>query len=450
MFFKSAISSIVAKTMGKKLNNSTIQEEDIKEVLKEIRISLLDADVNLLVVKNFINKVKEKSIGQILDKEISPSDFLLNIIKEELIEILGKEQKSINFEKKRTKIMMVGLQGSGKTTTCAKLAYHAQQKYSKKPLLVACDIYRPAAIDQLHQLANDIKSDFYEKGVQSPEKTVKEALDIADSESNDVIIVDTAGRLQTNVELMKELVEVKKSLNPDEIILVVDAMSGQDIINVAKEFDSYLKLTGVIITKLDSDARGGAALSLASILNLPIKFTGVGEKVSGLDLFYPERIADRILGLGDIMTLAEKAVDNIDEKKMRGQFQRMLSGKMDLEDLLSQMEQISNMGSIGGIAGMIPGLQNKISSDKEHEIEQKMKSMKVLMNSMTLKERRNPKIIRRDSNRRNRIIKGSGRKPDELNKLLKTWEDTNKKMTDIGSKMKSGKNPFGAGGGMPF
>ncbi|MGL4947898.1 MAG: signal recognition particle protein [Mycoplasma sp.] len=449
MFFKSAITSIVSKTMGKKLENSTIKEEDIKEVLKEIRISLLDADVNLMVVKTFINKIKERTIGEMVPESITPSDFVLNIIKEELIEILGKEQQSINFNKKQTKIMMVGLQGSGKTTTCAKLAKFAKDKHNKNPIMVACDIYRPAAIEQLQTLANDIQVDFYEHGTQQPNLTVKEALEIAENKTNDCIIVDTAGRLQTNVELMQELVEVKKALNPDEVILVIDAMSGQDIINVAKEFDSYLRITGVIITKLDSDARGGAALSLASLLNVPIKFTGVGEKVSGLDLFYPDRIADRILGLGDIMTLAEKAADVVDEKKMRGQLQRMLSGRMDLEDLLNQMEQISNMGSLGGIMGMIPGMQNKMSADKEHEIEQRMKVMKVLMNSMTLKERRNPKIIRRDANRRVRIIKGSGRKPDELNKLLKNWEETNKKMTDVGSKMKSGRNPF-AGGNMPF
>ncbi|MGL4950908.1 MAG: signal recognition particle protein [Mycoplasma sp.] len=449
MFFKSAIGSIVSKSMAKKLENSVIREEDIKEVLREIRISLLDADVNLIVVKSFINNVKEKAVGQMVDENVTPSDFLLNIIKEELIEILGKEQQTISFNKKKTKIMMVGLQGSGKTTTCAKLAYHAQNKHEKQPLLVACDIYRPAAIDQLKQLATDIKANFYDNGTQAPDKTVKEALDLADKNNNDVVIVDTAGRLQTNEELMNELVDVKKALNPDEIILVVDAMSGQDIINVAKEFDKYLKLTGIIITKLDSDARGGAALSLTSILNLPIKFTGVGEKVSGLDLFYPDRIADRILGLGDIMTLAEKAADVMDEKKMRGQMQRMLSGKMDLEDLLNQMEQLTKMGSIGGIAGMIPGLDKKITPDKEHEIEEKMKSMKYLMNSMTLKERRNPKILKRDPNRRIRILKGSGRKPDELNKLLKNWEDSNKKMTEIGAKMRSGKNPFG-GSGMPF
>ena len=439
---KSMIGSIVTKNMAKKLKNSTIQEDDIKDVLREIRITLLDADVNFTVVKNFINNVKAKSIGQVIDKKLSPSDFLLSIIKDELIEVLGKKKDEVNFNKKINKIMMVGLQGSGKTTTCAKIAQYARANYKKKPLLVACDIYRPAAIHQLKTLANENKFDFYEKGTQNPIQTTKEALKIMDENKNDVVIIDTAGRLQTNQELMDELVNIKKTFSPDEILLVIDAMSGQDIINVAQEFDRVLKITGIVITKLDSDARAGAALSLTSILNVPIKFTGTGEKVGSLDLFYPERMADRILGLGDIVTLAEKAADVIDEKKARGQLERMLSGKMDLEDLYNQMGQISKMGSISGIAGMIPGLQNKITPDKEHEIEEKLKVTRVLLNSMTIKERRNPKLFKKEPNRKVRVIKGSGRKPEELNRLLKQWEDGNKKMLEIGSKIKSGINPF--------
>ncbi len=439
---KSMIGSIVTKNMAKKLKNSTIQEDDIKDVLREIRITLLDADVNFTVVKNFINNVKAKSIGQVIDKKLSPSDFLLSIIKDELIEVLGKKKDEVNFNKKINKIMMVGLQGSGKTTTCAKIAQYARANYKKKPLLVACDIYRPAAIDQLKTLANENKFDFYEKGTQNPIQTTKEALKIMDENKNDVVIIDTAGRLQTNQELMDELVNIKKTFSPDEILLIIDAMSGQDIINVAQEFDRVLKITGIVITKLDSDARAGAALSLTSILNVPIKFTGTGEKVGSLDLFYPERMADRILGLGDIVTLAEKAADVIDEKKARGQLERMLSGKMDLEDLYNQMGQISKMGSISGIAGMIPGLQDKITPDKEHEIEEKLKVTRVLLNSMTIKERRNPKLFKKEPNRKVRVIKGSGRKPEELNRLLKQWEDGNKKMLEIGSKIKSGINPF--------
>lgn len=413
------IGSIVSKSMAKKLNNSTIQEEDIREVIREIRIALLDADVNLQVVKTFINKIKEKAVGQMVDPKLAPSDFLLNIIKDELIEILGKNHHEVTFDRKQTRIMMIGLQGSGKTTTCAKIAQFAMQNHNQNPMLVACDIYRPAAIEQLRTLANQIDVDFFEQGQKNPESIVKAALEAAHTNGNNLVIVDTAGRLQTNETLMSELVQIKKVFNPDEILLVVDAMSGQDIINVAQEFDRVLKLTGIVITKLDSDARAGAALSLTSLLKVPIKFTGVGEKIANLDLFYPDRMADRILGLGDIISLAEKAVDVVDEKKARGQLQRMLSGKMDLEDLLTQMEQLSKMGSLSGIAGMIPGMENKITADKEFELENKMKIMKTLMSSMTLKERRNPKVLKRDANRRVRIIKGSGRKPDELNKLLK-------------------------------
>lgn len=442
--FKTMMSSIVTKTMSKKLNGSTIKEDDIKEVLREIRIALLDADVNLQVVKSFVNKIKEKTVDQTIDPKISPSDFVLAAIKEELINILGKETSSINFKTKQTRIMMVGLQGSGKTTTVGKIAQYAKTKEGKSPLLVACDIYRPAAIDQLRTLSQEAKVDFLEKGTQEPNKTVKQALEIAEKNKNDLIVIDTAGRLQTDEKLMDELVSIKKAFNPEEILLVVDAMSGQDIVNVAKEFDRVLKLTGIVITKLDSDARAGAALSITSLLNIPIKLTGVGEKLGSLDLFYPDRMADRILGMGDIITLAEKAIDVVDEKKMKGQFERMLSGRMDLEDLLSQFNQMSKMGSMGGLMSMLPGMANKISDDKVEEMELKVKIWKILMSSMTLKERRNPKVLKRDANRRVRIIKGSGRKPEELNKLLKQWEDGNKKMTEIGSMVKKGKNPFGS------
>ncbi len=439
---KSMIGSIVTKTMSKKLRDSTITEDDVKELLREIRISLIDSDVNLTVVKNFIASIKEKIVGSSVPEKMSVEDYVLNILKEELTNILGKNEQTVNFNKKQTKIMMVGLQGSGKTTTVAKIANFAKNKYQKSSLLVACDIYRLAAIEQLHQLANDIHANFYEKQTQDPTKTVKEALEIAKAKNNDLVIVDTAGRLQTDEKLMQELVDVKKALDPDEILLVVDAMSGQDIINVAQEFHNRLKLTGIVVTKLDSDAKAGAVLSLVSLLNVPIKFTGIGEKIGSLDLFYPERMADRILGLGDILTLAEKASDIVDEKKARGQMQRMLQGKMDLEDLMNQLEQVSQMGPISGIMNMLPGMNDKIDDDKAHVIETQMKIWKVLMSSMTKKERRNPRLLKKDANRRVRIIKGSGRKPDELNKLLKRWEDGNKKMTEIGQLLKSGKNPF--------
>ncbi len=439
---KSMMSNIVQKTMKKKLLNATITEEDIAELLKQIRMVLLDSDVSISVIKTFISGIKEKCVGQIVDKNETSEQFVLRVIKEELIEILGKNKSDLVLDKKCVKIMLVGLQGSGKTTTVGKLAKYLKEKKEKKPLLVACDIYRPAAIDQLETLANEVNVDFLEKGKQDPVLTIKESLEIAKDKNNDVIIVDTAGRLQTDDKLMNELVQIKKKFEPDEILLVVDAMSGQDVVNVAKEFHNKLKLTGVIITKLDSDAKAGAALSISSTLNLPFKFSGTGEKLGSLDIFYPNRMADRILGLGDIASLAEKATDIVDENRLKGQLQRMMSGKMDLEDLMVQFSQMNKMGSIGSMASMLPGL-NTLSDSKIALIESKMHDWKVLMSSMTLKERRNPKIFKKNPNRKVRVVKGSGKKPDDLNKLLKQWEDANKKMLDIGNMIKKGKNPFG-------
>ncbi len=439
---KSMMSNIVQKTMKRKLLNATITEEDIAELLKQIRFVLLDSDVSISVIKVFIAGIKEKCVDQIIDKNQNAEQFVLKVIKDQLIEILGKNKSDLVLDKKCTKIMLVGLQGSGKTTTVGKLAKYLKDKKEKNPLVVACDIYRPAAIDQLQTLANEIKVDFLEKGTQDPVLTIKESLEIAKNNNNDVIIIDTAGRLQTDDKMMNELVQIKNKFEPNEILLVVDAMSGQDIINVAKEFHSKLKLTGVIITKLDSDAKAGAALSIASTLNLPFKFLGTGERLGSLDIFYPNRMADRILGLGDIITLVEKAADIIDENRLKGQIQRMMSGKMDLEDLMNQFSQMNKMGSLGSMASMLPGL-NTLSDTKIALIETKMIDWKVLISSMTLKERRNPRLFKKNPNRKVRVVKGSGKKPDDLNKLLRQWEDGNKKMLDIGNMIKRGKNPFG-------
>jgi signal recognition particle subunit SRP54 len=332
----------------------------------------LDADVSLLVVKNFIKSIREKAVGYVIEQGQDPSNVLLTIIKEELISILGKKTASININQKVTKIMMVGLQGSGKTTTCAKIANYYKTKFNKKPLLVGVDIYRPAAIEQLRDLASQIDVDFFEKGTQDPVKTVQQANEFAEKNDNDFIIYDTAGRLQTNEELMQELKNIRNKVSPNEILLVVDAMSGQDILNVAKEFNDVLTLSGFIITKLDGDARAGAALSIISLLDLPVKFTGTGEKVGSLDIFHPERIADRILGLGDIMTLAEKANEVVDQNKIKKTFTRMLSGKMDLEDSLTLMQQMSKLGSMGSILKMIPNMPS-INDSQIGDAEEKKK-----------------------------------------------------------------------------
>ncbi len=438
---KSFISNIVAKHMSKKLNDMYIKEEDIAELLKQIRISLLEADVNLLVVKDFIKNIRVQAVEQIVPKGMDPQQFMLTIIKEELTKILGSKNVPINFKTKPLKIMLVGLQGSGKTTTAGKIANYTKTKNSSKPLLVALDVYRPAAIDQLHTLAEQTNVDFYQKGNQNPVITAKEAMRFAENNSNDVIIFDTAGRLQTNEQLMNELVNIKNAVHPDEILLVVDAMAGQDMINVAKEFNDILSLTGFIITKLDSDARAGVALSLIHLLNVPVKLTGSGEKLGSLDMFYPERMADRIIGLGDIMTLAEKANDVIDEAQTKRSLTKMFSGKMDLEDLMIQMQQLKKIGSLGSIVKMMPAMQN-IADDDIDTAEERIRIWDILMNSMTAKERKNPILFKKQPSRKERVIKGSGRKPDEFNKLINQWEKMRKQMEDIGKELRRGKNPF--------
>ncbi|MBQ0045358.1 MAG: signal recognition particle protein [Mycoplasma sp.] len=450
--FKSMISGIIARNMKKKLTNWTISEEDVTEVLKQIRIALLDADVNLLVVKNFIKSVREKAVGYVMEKGQEPDKVLLSIVKEELVTILGKNQEDLKLDAKQTRIMLVGLNGAGKTTTIAKVANWLKIKKEKKPMLVALDVYRPAAIDQLDQLAQKINVPCYKEPGKDVIAIAEHAMHEAEKNGNDVILFDTAGRLQTNVELMNELKNIKKEVKPQEIILVVDAMAGQDIINVAKEFHETLDLTGLIITKLDSEARAGAVLSITNLLNIPVKFTGTGEAIGSLDIFYPDRMADQILGLGDIMSLAEKAADRMDESSAKKSFTRMISGKFDLEDLMTQMEQISRLGSLGGLMKMLPGnLANRVSEDDINSAEQKMIGWRILMSSMTKKERRNPALFKKQPNRKIRVVKGSGRKPDELNKMLSQWEKAKVKMDEIGRKIKSGKNPLMdlmKGGGM--
>jgi len=436
------ISNIVAKHFKKKLDSWTIKEEDVNEVLKEIRITLLDADVSLLVVKKFIKSIRDRTVGQTMSQGQDAQSFVLSVIKDELVTILGNSDHEINTQKPLIKILMVGLQGSGKTTTCAKLAYYFAKKFAKKPLLVGLDIYRPAAIEQLKTLSKQINVDFFDKGTQEPSKTASESLAYASEHKDNVIIYDTAGRLQTNVELMEELKNIRNKVNPDEIIFIADAMSGQEIINVASEFNRVLNLTGIIITKLEGEARAGAALSLVSELNVPIIFSGTGERPEALEQFHPDRIAERILGLGDVLTLTEKANEVIDQQKVKKSFARMLAGKMDLEDLMTQMQQIGKMGSLSDISKMVPGGQ-KFDESKLESGEKKIRVWNILMSSMTLKERRNPSIFKKEPTRKLRVIKGSGRTSEEFNKLLKEWEVMRDKFADVGKKLMKGQNPFG-------
>lgn len=369
--FKTMIANIVAKNMKKKLQNATIQEADLNEVLKQIRKNLLEADVNLGVVKRFLQQIRLKALNRIIEPHENASDVLLLIIQNELTIILGEKTQMVDFDQVK-KIMLVGLQGSGKTTTAAKLAAFAKNKHTKNPLLVAGDLYRLAAVEQLVTLSEKIQVACYQNQTVSPTEVVTLALKEAKKKGHDLVIIDTAGRLHTNAALMQELKTVKKIAQPQEILLVVDAMSGQDIAYVAQEFHQVLNLTGIIITKLDSDARAGAALSLAALLQVPIKFSGVGEGVNALDVFHPDRIAKKILGLGDLVTLAEKASEKIDEKTFKKGLFRMLSGKLDLEDLLQQMEQMAKVGSLRSIASMLPS-NLQLTDYKIDNIEEKMR-----------------------------------------------------------------------------
>ena len=441
--FKSLIGKIIYKNIKKKLDNLIISEDDITEALKQIRIELLNADVNILVIKKFLQTIRKKAIGYVMEPNEQARDVILQIVKEELINILGQKQNEIILqENELTKIMLVGLQGSGKTTTVAKLANLLKTKKNKKVLIVALDIYRLAAIDQLKQLSQKIDCECFTLPNKSVEEIAIASLEYAKKNKFNCIIFDTAGRLQTSEEMMQELKMVKKTTNPHEIIYVVDAMAGQDIINVVDKFNSILKLTSLIITKIDSEARCGAALSITSLIKIPIKFLGNGEAIGNLNIFYPDRIANQILGLGDLKTLSEKIDEKIDKDSAKKSFARMIAGKFDLEDLMTQMQQIKKIGSIGGILKFLPNMSDKINDSQIENIEEKIKKWSVLLSSMTRKERRYPNIIKKQIKRKKRITDGSGCKIDELNKLLSQWEKAKTKMEEIGKQIKGGKNPF--------
>ncbi|ADE20014.1 signal recognition particle protein [Mycoplasma crocodyli] len=438
----------MSKALAKMSKKTVLKEEDLIEVIREIKMSLLEADVNLRVVKDFISNVKAKALESNLVGKLNPSQQFIKIVHEELIKVLGGKVVELKIEKKPYIIMMCGLQGSGKTTAVAKLSYYFKKKHNiEKPLVVAADIYRPAAVDQLVTLAKSIQVDYYQEGTNNTaENIVKNALDEAYKNKNDLIIIDTAGRLSIDEKLMQELQNIKKIAKPDEILFVSDALSGQDIINVAETFHSNLKLTGSIITKLDSDARGGAALSIRQVLNLPIRFIGTGEKVSNLDLFYPDRMADRILGMGDVLSLIEKASDVIDEKQAGKMINKMFSGNFTLDDLMEQLRQIKKLGKFSKLLKMMPGgLANKINDEQIDKAEEKMALFEILISSMTKEERKNPKLLKQAS-RKNRIMTGSGRSAQEYNKLISEFELMSKKMNEMSTKMKNGGGLGGFGG----
>lgn len=412
-----------------------LNENDIKEAMREVRIALLEADVNYIIVKDFIKKVTERAVGTEILHSLTPGQQVIKIVNEELTALMGSTQAKLTISPKPpTIIMMCGLQGAGKTTMTAKLGGYLV-KQGKKPLLVACDIYRPAAIDQLKVLAGKLSIPVFEKGTQDPRKTAKEAINHAIHYMNDIVILDTAGRLHIDEKMMQELADIKQSVKPTEILLTVDAMTGQDAVNVAKEFDEKLGVDGIIITKLDGDTRGGAALSVKAVTGKPIKFAGVGEKLEDIEPFHPDRMASRILGMGDVLSLIEKAQEEFDEKSAIEMEKKIRNQSFDLNDFLEQFSQMKKMGGVGKIIGMLGVDKSQINADDIDE--KKFARMEAIIQSMTLKERSNPNIL--NGSRRKRIAAGSGTTVTEVNRLINQFEQSKQMMKMLTKKGKKGR-----------
>ena len=412
---------------------------EIKEAMREIRVALLEADVNFKVAKDFCNQVSEKALGEEILKSLTPGQQVIKIVRDELTALMGGENQKLNVSPKPpTIIMMCGLQGSGKTTMSGKLALKLK-KEGKKPLLVACDIYRPAAIDQLKVLGKSIQIEVFERGTQNPTKTVKEAIAYAEKFALDTVIIDTAGRLQIDEKLMEELKDIKKAIDPTEILLVIDSMIGQEAVSVSTAFNDALDVTGVVLTKIDGDTRGGAALSIRSVIGKPIKFVGVGEKLTDLEPFYPDRMASRILGMGDVLSLIDKAQEAVDEETAKKLEQKFRENSFDFNDYIEQLDSLKKMGGMKSVLGMLPGLGSKLKQIEEQIDEKQLEKNKAIIQSMTAKERENPDII--NGSRRQRIAKGAGVEVSEVNQLIKQFNQS-KEM------MKMMKNPKAHGGKM--
>ena len=424
-------------TLTEKLNSAfhilkghgKITEINVAETLKEVRRALLDADVSFKIAKEFTQRVKEKSLGKNVLTDLRPGQLMVKIVKDELTELMGGEHEGVNLSENPSIILLSGLQGSGKTTFGGKLANYLKKKKGKNPLLVACDVYRPAAIDQLKLLGEQIKVDVYsEEGSKDPVSISKNSLKYAKENKKNIVIIDTAGRLAIDDVLMNEIGNIKDATNPGEILFVVDSMTGQDAVNTAKSFNDVLNFDGVVLTKLDGDTRGGAALTIKSVVNKPIKFFGNGENLDAIDIFYPERMADRILGMGDVVSLVERAQDVYDEKKARELSKKIAKNKFGFDDFLNQINQIKKMGNLKDTVSMIPGMSQMKDVDIDND---SFKHIEALIQSMTPKERSNPKII--DHNRKKRIAKGAGREIQEINALLKQFEQMSKMMKMVQS-----------------
>ena len=436
-------SNIFKKMRG----NTQLTEKNMDDMLKEIRVALLEADVNFKVVKAFTNDVKEKALGQDVYNKVNPSQMVVKIVHDEIQELLGADQTGIQYNANGlTSILLLGLQGTGKTTTAGKLAYLMHQKEGKKVLVAALDIYRPGAIEQLQAVVSKTGADFFSLGNKvNPVDIAIQAKKKALEEHYDVLILDTAGRLQIDEGLMEELRRINHEIHPEEGLLLVDAAAGQDAVNVANAFNKELHLTGVIMSRLDGDARGGAALSIKYLTGLPIKFAGVGEKITDMEIFYHDRMADRILGMGDVVTLVEKAKEQIDEKQAEKDARKMLDGNFTLEDMLRQMKQVQKLGSMKAIAKLIPGMP-KISDEQQAQAEKEMKTFEAIIDSMTPYERKHPEILR--YSHKNRIAKGSGKTNADINRVLRKYEQSKEMMKQMKQYQKSGKMP--RGGNMPW
>lgn len=435
----------LSERLGSAFKNITgkgkLSEKNMNDMLREVRMSLLEADVNYGVVKDFVARIKEQALGTEVMSSLNPGQMVVKIVHDEMITLLGSEDAPINYKTSGiTSVMMVGLQGTGKTTAAAKIANVIKKKQNRKPLLVACDVIRPAAIEQLKTLGETIGVEVFSLGVETKAlQTAKQALDYAKENDYDTVIFDTAGRLHIDEELMNELLEIKELLQPDDILLTVDAMTGQDIVNVASSFHEQLEVSGLVLTKLDGDSRGGGILSVRTITQVPVKFVGLGEKIEDLDVFHPDRMADRILGMGDIMSLVEQAQDKMDMEASTKSANRMMNGKFTLTDMLVQFQQLKKMGSLGGMMKMIPGMGKLAGQFDESKADNKMKKSEAIILSMTVEERENPSVLK--ASRKNRVAKGSGTSVSDVNRLLSEFEKMKQLMKQMGTMSKSGKMP---------
>ncbi|WP_294206005.1 signal recognition particle protein [uncultured Solobacterium sp.] len=433
-----SLSDRLNKALRNVAGKGTLTDNNMEDMLKEVRLALLEADVNYRIVKEFLDEIRTKSRGEEVLQSVEPGQQLVKIVHDQIIELLGTEEAGLNFvEDGITKIMLVGLQGTGKTTSVAKIARICKEKFNKKVLLIAADVIRPAAIDQLQTLGKEIDTEVFTLGTETPAvETVRQGMEYAEKNGFDTVFIDTAGRLHIDEALMNELKDINELVHPNDILLTVDAMTGQDIVNVAQAFKDALPLTGLVVTKFDGDSRGGGVLSVKKITGVPIKFVGEGEKIEDMDIFHPDRMADRILGMGDVVTLVEKAQEKLDLEEANKMAERMLAGQFTMDDMLKQFEQIQKLGPLGGIMKMIPGMNQYAGMLDEAKASDSMRHMKAIIQSMTMEERAHPEKMR--GTMKKRVARGSGRSVDEVNKLINQFGKMKKLMDSMGNMQRNG------------